>query len=169
MPAVKTNIVPEPLPPEIERTKMSAENMVKILTALADKSQILPGMVLITYKDVEMQCLYDEHHDRMRIIATVSAVGDVTPEQFSKTMEANFHSALDARYAVNEGVLYAAFIHPLSSLTRTQIKNAMHQVATLKTTFGTHYTSSGLTFGGGGDPLQFKVLFDLTSIISDFT
>ncbi len=33
-------------------------------------------------------------------------------------MIANFHTALDARYAISDGVIYAAFIHPLSSLAR---------------------------------------------------
>jgi|TARA_B110000438_G_C15688681_1_gene595758 hypothetical protein len=48
----------------------------------------------------------------MRIIASVEARDNITSAQFEKAMEANFHTALDARCALNKGVLYAAFIHP---------------------------------------------------------
>ena len=54
---------------------------------------------------------------------------------------------LDAQYATNEGVLYSAFIHPLSPLTDGEARSAIDQVANLALTFGTTYQSGNLIFG----------------------
>lgn len=132
---------------------MTSQKMVKILIAAADESKALPNRVLLKLRGVELQCIYDEQHDRMRIIASVAARGNITSDQFEKAMNANFHSALDARYALNKGILYAAFIHPLSPLTKAQLESALYQTATLAVTFGKDYTSGFLTFKGGGKPL----------------
>ena len=63
-------------------------------------------------------------------------------------MAANFHTALDGRYATSEGVLYAAFIHPLSPLTEEELASALRQVAALARNFGTTYSSDALLYGG---------------------
>lgn len=65
-----------------------------------------------------------------------------------RVLEANFHSALDARYATSDGVLYAAFIHPLSPLTEAEVRSAVAQVASLVRSFGTTYSSGELVYGG---------------------
>lgn len=135
------------------RQVMTSQEMVKILMAAAEESKALPHRVLLKYKGVELTCIYDEQHDRMRIIAPVAALGNITSDQFAKAMEANFHTALDARYALNKGILYAAFIHPLSPLTKEQLESALTQTATLVVTFGKEYTSSYLTFQGSGKSL----------------
>lgn len=62
-------------------------------------------------------------------------------------MEANFHSALDARYAVSDGVLYSAFIHPLASLTERDLISGIGQTRQLALTFGRKYSSGALHFG----------------------
>lgn len=148
----KTDTVPD-LKTSQKRQVMTSQEIVKILTEAADESRILPHAVLLKYGGVELQCIYDEKHDRMRIIASIAARGNITSDQFEKAMQANFHTALDARYALNNGFLYAAFIHPLSPLTRAQLENALYQTATLAVTFGKEYTSGFLTFHGGGKPL----------------
>ena len=136
-----------------EDQAMTAQEMVEILVATTEESKVLPNRVMMVYRGIELTCIYDETHDRMRIIAPIAARGDITPEQFENAMEANFHTALDARYALNQGVLFAAYIHPLSLLTRGQIENALDQTATLAATFGKEYTSGFLTYRGGGNPL----------------
>jgi hypothetical protein len=136
-----------------KRQIMTSQEMVKILIEAADESKTLPHRILLKYRGVELQCIYDETHDRMRIIASIAARGNITSDQFEKAMEANFHTALDARYALNKGILYAAFIHPLSLLTKAQLENALYQTATLATSFGKEYSSGLLTFNGGGKPL----------------
>ena len=132
---------------------MTSQKMVKILIAAADESKALPHMVLLKYRGIELTCIYDVQHDRMRIITPVAARGNITEDQLEKAMEANFHTALDARYALNKGILYAAFIHPLSALTKGQLESALEQTATLAATFGKEYSSGNLIFRGGGQPL----------------
>ncbi len=132
---------------------MTPQAMVEILVGAAEESKVLPNRVMMKYRGIELTCIYDPTHDRMRIITPIAARGNITAEQFERAMEANFHTALDARYALNQGILFAAYIHPLSPLTRGQVKNALDQTATLAATFGKEYTSGFLTYRGRGNPL----------------
>ena len=61
-------------------------------------------------------------------------------------MEANFHSVLDARYAVSEDILWVAYIHPLRELQPAQAVDAIVQVYNAALTFGTSYSSTDLAF-----------------------
>lgn len=152
-PAITKNDPALDLETSQKRPVMTSQKMVEILIAAADESKALPHLVMLKYRGVELQCIYDEQHDRMRIIASVAARGNITSDQFEKSMQANFHTALDARYALNKGILYAAFIHPLSSLTKVQVESALYQTATLAATFGKEYTSGFLTFRDGSKAL----------------
>ena len=67
-------------------------------------------------------------------------------------LEANFHSALDGRYAISNGMVYAAYIHPLSPLRPEEVRSALRQVAELGKTFGTTYSSGELLFGVSSQP-----------------
>ncbi|MEM0914808.1 MAG: type III secretion system chaperone [Planctomycetota bacterium] len=91
--------------------------------------------------------LTDEVAGRMRIITPVAEIPD-EPEALLRLMQANFDSALDARYAAWQGRLWSAFIHPLPTLTKDDFYSGVGQVVTLAATTGTTYSSSGLTFGG---------------------
>lgn len=62
---------------------------------------------------------------------------------------ANFDRALDARYCVYKGALWAAFIHPLAELSEAYFESGVEQVVTLAETFGTTYNSGAFIFGGG--------------------
>lgn len=93
-----------------------------------------------------MMVLASEPHDRMRAF---TPIGDETTLQDAPLrilMEANFDRALDARYAIFQNRLYSVYLHPLSSLTKDQLANALDQVATLAQTYGTTYSSSSLQF-----------------------
>ena len=96
---------------------------------------------------VDMVCVIDTNFDRMRIIAPITPSAGLDPTVLDALLEANFHSALDARYATSNGYVYSAFIHPLSPLTEKELISALRQVATLALTFGTEYTSGELSFG----------------------
>jgi hypothetical protein len=105
------------------------------------------GVVQFEYESVPMMAISDPRHDRMRIIAPVARYGEVSREQLDSMMEANFHTALDARYGVSRGVVYAAFLHPLSSLDTSGVQSALEQVANLALTYGKTYSSGELRFG----------------------
>lgn len=68
----------------------------------------------------------DQEHNRMRVIAPVADAGQVTPEVLRQMMEANFTGALDVRYAMFQGVVWAAFLHPLDSLTERELRSALN-------------------------------------------
>ena len=84
----------------------------------------------------------------MRIIAPIAPLSETEGEQIMLAMAANFHSVLDARYAIGSGIVYAAYLHPLSSLTAEELESAIAQVAVAQQTFGTDYSSGVLVFPG---------------------
>lgn len=98
--------------------------------------------------EIPMALLTDIEHDPTRIIAPIIQENKVTSKERKKMLEANFHTALDTRYATTHGIVYAAYIHPLSPLHEDQIRSALHQVAQLAKTFGTTYSSGALVFLG---------------------
>jgi hypothetical protein len=61
---------------------------------------------------------------------------------------ANFHSALDVRYALSDEIIWSVYTHPLESLSPDQLKDAISQVYMAAVTFGTTYSSSDLVFPG---------------------
>ena len=63
-----------------------------------------------------------------------------------KLMEANFHSALDVKYAISDDILWSVFIHPLKELNKDEVLSAINQVYEAAVTYGTTYNSTGLTF-----------------------
>lgn len=99
------------------------------------------------HTEVDLLCVYDEAYNRMRIIAPIKAYAEVTPEEKDPMLSANFHSSLDARYSASNGTLYAAYLHPLASLSREDLLSAVYQVASLRLSYGRDYSSGLLTFG----------------------
>lgn len=99
----------------------------------------------IQYEGMPMMVVTSAEHDRMRIMALV---GDqqTLGVNLDLLMQANFDRALDARYALYQGKLWAAYLHPLRTLTETELTSALAQVANLVKTYGTTYSSSRLQF-----------------------
>ena len=91
-------------------------------------------------------CLTDTNYNRMRIISPIIEISKVDSVQILKCMEANFHTALDTKYAISNGVLWSVFIHPLKELSQKQVIDAISQVYSSVRTFGTTYSSSNLIF-----------------------
>ena len=128
---------------------MTQDEMEKIVIAKVEVIKHKKGYVLFTYKKVKIALISDVKHNRMRLIAPITGYPTLTPAITKAIMESNFHLALDARYAVSHDVLYSAFIHPLSSLTKKELVSALNQVTTLTLTFGSSYSSGELKFKGG--------------------
>lgn len=105
----------------------------------------------------------DPLHNRMRIMSPVAKV-DVLPEDaLQRMMQANFDTALDARYAIARGVVWATFIHPLSELHDRQFISGIGQTVNLALTFGKTFSSGAMAFGGGDsrDIIRKKLIEDL--------
>lgn len=106
-----------------------------------------PGGVEFTFAGVRMACVSDVAHDRMRIIAPVANHDASTRPLLEVMLIANFHTTLDARYGLSDGVVYAAYLHPLSSLSEDQLTSALRQVASLVRSFGVGFSSGELSYG----------------------
>jgi len=127
---------------------MTQDRMAEIIGELVEEYEGSKNNLQFVYGDVFMALISDADNNRMRILAPIMESKDLTPEHMQASMVSNFHLALDARYAIGNGVLYATYIHPLKELTRSQLESALRQVSTLRTTFGSTYTSGELTYGG---------------------
>jgi len=127
---------------------MTQDEMEKAVTDVVKVVENKKGYVVFDYKNVRMALISDVKHDRMRFIAPITRYSELTLEQLHKAMDSNFHKSLDARYAESKDVLYSAYIHPMSPLSKTVLIDALDQVATLALTFGTSYTSGVLSYGG---------------------
>lgn len=105
--------------------------------------------------------VYDEAADRMRILIPIRSIADMGQEELMRVMQANFDSALDARYAVARNVLWGAFVHPLSTLSDEEFLTAVGETANIVATYGTSYSSGVFIFGGGDSgELQRRELID---------
>lgn len=127
---------------------VTQDEMEKIVTDAVEVIESKKGYLVFEYKNVKMALISDISHDRMRIISPVTKYSEMTLDQISIIMDANFHRALDARYATSKDILYSVFIHPMSPLSKTELTDALNQVATLALTFGSSYTSGELSYGG---------------------
>jgi len=126
---------------------MNQAAMENIVKQMALESAGEKGVVEFNYHQVKMYLISDTKHNRMRIIAPITEYDKLERTQIDLMLESNFHSSLDARYAVSKGILYSAYIHPLSALSQDQLESAVKQVANLALTFGNGYTSGTLEFG----------------------
>ena len=101
-------------------------------------------------EDIPLMIVTDERANRMRIMMPVRKFDkDKDKDLLLKLLKANFHSALDAKYAVNGDTIWSAFLHPLATLQEADLDNALNQVQTLRKNTGSSYSSGELQFGGG--------------------
>ena len=129
-------------------TEMTVERLDSILQDASRDLQGSDNQWQLTLEGQSILVLADTTHDRMRIVTPVIAADTLSEEQVAAMLLANFHSALDARYAVANGTVVSVFVHPLSTLQEADLRSGLQQVAGLANTFGTTYSSGGLGFGG---------------------
>lgn len=139
---------------------MTLDRLDAIIRALDPEAQRRGAVWQLTIDDVQVLVVTDESADRMRAITPVARSADVTPEQMTRMMQANFDSALDARYAIAKEILWSAYIHPLAALEKDQLISGVGQVVNLAQSFGTLYSSGGLLYGGGDSGALQRALID---------
>jgi hypothetical protein len=104
------------------------------------------GAIRTQVDGTNVYLISDPANDRMRILAPIALVEGLDRRIFGLLLEANFNNSLDARYAVSEGAIYAAFLHPISSLTPELIQSALEQVVSLAKTFGASFSADAFRF-----------------------
>lgn len=128
--------------------KMDNVKMGEILRNTSESVEGIPGNWQIVYGEQILFIITDEAHNRMRIFTPIAEQEEIGREELEKMLEANFHAALDAKYALYGGFVVSLFTHPLGELTPEQFKDALKQVAVAGQNFGTTYSSTDLIFGG---------------------
>ncbi len=130
----------------VAQDNMDNEQLGTILYTISDTIQGESGNWQFLVDSIPMFCVTDEYHNRMRIVSPVKTMQDVSAEELEACMEANFHTALDVKYAISDEVLWVTFIHPLRELTIEQAIDAVTQIYNANVTFGTLYSSTDLFF-----------------------
>jgi len=142
---------PAPAPLSISREgTMTLDQIRTIVKRLdPDAEEPRPGTFGFLINDFQVAIFSAEPVNRMRVMVRIRSAEDMTKEDLLRIAQANLDSALDARYAIGLGILWATFIHPLSSLHPKQFIEAIGSTVNLAASYGTTYSSGQLLFGGG--------------------
>ncbi|MFK8185568.1 MAG: type III secretion system chaperone [Phormidesmis sp.] len=126
---------------------MTVTQLDAILRDAANDVEGSNGQWQLTMEGRDLLVLADATNNRMRIVAPIVSANELSGEQVQSMLLANFHTALDARYALSNGTVVSVFVHPLASLDENYLRSALVQVATAANNFGTSYSSGGIGFG----------------------
>lgn len=129
--------------------KVALDAMDEVIMALDADAERTGNNWQFTLEERMMLAVTDTNAGRMRVITPIAEVDALPAEAMMRLMQANFDTALDARYAVGQGLVWGAFIHPLDSLTTRDFASGVLQTHTLAETFGTTFSSGALNYGGG--------------------
>ncbi len=155
------NIEPELAPKPPSEAAIAAQVMID-----AALKQIKPGVERngniwqITLGERSALIITDPSAERMRIMVPIIEAETVDEATLRRMMQANFDSALDARYAIAQGVIWGTFIHPLTSLTEKDFISGLAQSFKIAENFGTTYSSDIFVYGGGDSNAIFDDLLE---------
>lgn len=151
-----------PLAAQDPEPHMTPARMAEIVQALDPEVRLAPGGISFTVSDVPVMIVADVAANRMRAMVPIRAAEGMTPDEILRVMQANFDTALDARYAIARGQLWAVFIHPLRELERDQLISGIGQTVNIALTYGGLYSGGAVQFGGGdSNDLQAELLREL--------
>lgn len=140
---------------------MNNQRLEKIIKRLDANATGQSGYWQLSIDGVKLLVVTDESADRMRIISPIETAKKLNARHLYRLMQANYDSALDARYAIAKNTIWSAFIHPLGSLGAKEFISGIGQVVNLSRTYGQSYTSGALVFrGGDSEALQERKLID---------
>ena len=142
---------------------MNNQRLGELIKRIDNKATGKPGQWEFTIESKVIRVITDEKADRMRIITPIAKSEELDKKQLYRLMQANFDSALDARYSIANGLIWSAYIHPLSPLTDKEFLEGVAQVTNLAVTYGTSFSSGLLLFQGGdkGNIQRRKLIDDL--------
>jgi hypothetical protein len=141
---------------------MTLDRMARIVQALDNDANVTPNGFEFAIDDVPVLIIADTTANRMRAMVPISSVEGMTPDEMERVLQANFDSALDARYAIAMGRLWGVFIHPFRELERDQLISGIAQTVNVAQTYGGLYTSGAAQFGAGDSSgLQAQLLEEL--------
>lgn len=139
---------------------MTLARLAGIVKAI-DADVVAQGPTLqFSIDDIPVIIVADAAADRMRAMIPIASAEGLSTEDLLRLMQANFDTALDARYAVANGRLWGVFIHPLSPLEKNQLISALVQTVNVARTYGQTYSGGAHVFGGGDSNGIYRDLFE---------
>lgn len=139
---------------------MTIERLLSILVRLDPEAGPRAGGIGLTIADVPVVVFMDPAANRMRAVVPVASADGLGEDDMRRVLQANFDTALDARYAIAEGRLWSVYIHPLAELQPRQLISGLAQTVVLAQTYGTAYASGSVAFGAGDSPERFRQLME---------
>ena len=162
--APETEIVPESDPNEsaetVPETVASATRLLEIIAAIDEDARLTSNGATFTIDDTTVTLVFDVNADRMRLFSRIRPSDGLSGAQLRRMMQANFDTALDARYAIAQGQLWSTYMHRMSTLAQDDFVSALAQTVTLVKTYGTTYSSGAMSFGGGDSTAEIQKLLD---------
>lgn len=129
--------------------RMTVDDLELTIAVLDENYERRGGMMQFRFADQNISIATDDQADRMRVMIPIGPANQLDEALLFRMMQANFDSALDARYAIAQGILWSTFIHPLSSLTEEDFLSGIGQTINTAASFGSSFSSGELVFGGG--------------------
>lgn len=145
--------------PQVE-APMTLQRLSEIILVIDADARIQGAAMEFTVQDIPVIVIADPRADRMRAMVPIRSAEDLKQQDLLRMMQANFDSALDARYAVARGRLWGVFIHPLSPLKQDQFLSAVAQTVNVARTYGQTYSGGAQLFGGGDSNGIYQDLLD---------
>lgn len=128
--------------------EMTSAQLLEIIEQEADTVKANGNSIQFLLKETVLICIYDENANRMRIISPIVKREEIGEEELLNAFVANFHSALDVKYALSDEIIWSVFTHPLMELSEHQVVDAINQVYSAAVTFGGSYSSTNIVFPG---------------------
>lgn len=145
---------------ELPAPVLSAARLLEIVTAIDEEARLTGNGATFTIDETAVTLVFDVNADRMRLFSQIRPSDGLSGAQLKRLMQANFDTALDARYAVAQGQLWSTFIHRMTTLTQEDFVSALAQTVTLVKTYGTTFSSGAMSFGGGDSNAEIQKLLD---------
>ena len=139
---------------------MTPGRLTAILLELDPEARTAPGAAQINLDDIPVTIIYDPFANRLRALVPIASADNITDGQMLRLMQANFDTALDARYAIAEGRVWSVFMHPMAQLDRRQLISGVAQTVALAQTYGTTFSSSEMLFGRGDSAGRLQELLE---------
>ena len=139
---------------------MSLERLDGLLRMIDENAERQGNIWRFMFGEHALMIITDEKADRMRIMAPIAQAEILNEALMLRILQANFDSALDARYAVARGMVWSTFIHSLAALSESELVSAIFQVSNAAATFGTTFSSGVFIYGGGDSENENRKLLE---------
>ncbi len=137
---------------------MSGERLAELIELLDPEAVVEGNSVRFSIGERIHIAVWDSAANRMRLMSPIAEVGMLGEALMFRMLQANYDSALDARYATAQGLVWSVFVHPLSNLDEEFLVSAIRQVHIAAETFGSTFSSGELIYGGGDSQEQLEEL-----------